>query len=319
MNIQFEGQINDRATQGILKQIVNSASVSDSFPSVRVYFNLPHKTKLDKNFFNILLLWEPKSVYPWQYRADVLEQFQHVISFSPWRATKYNLKNWVFHPYDFSAINHVHHKSNRDIAISMINAAKFSAGYTSNYGLRRKILKDLEVAGFDVKLYGSDWEMTKLEELRKRFAALRLSISAKERISLSETISQLFCKYSMYQGPVENKFEILSRSELALIVENDSDWITEKIFDAFICGAIPVFVGPQFNEYLPFLEKCIIRIPEGGKNIVQSLKNISPTEIQTKREAIRLVLSDATLFEEFDIDLVWKKVGRMICQEVYHS
>jgi hypothetical protein len=36
---------------------------------------------------------------------------------------------------------------------------------------------------------------------------------------------------------------------MSIVIENSSDYVSEKIFDSFSAGCIPIYVGPDLNEY----------------------------------------------------------------------
>ena len=313
MYINFSGNLNQESKKLITSEVEKRLSNLKIDTNFHIYFNLPVKNKLSPSEFNVLLLWEPQAVYPWQFRSDVLADFDLVVPFSPWRASHLQIENWVFHPYDFSHVNPASIKFvERDIYISMINAAKFGAGQTSNYGLRRKVIRKLFQEGIDIKLYGSDWNISRNMEIRKRFSAIRSSIVAGEKISISESLSSLFATYSMYSGQIPDKSSILSRSQLHLVIENDSDWVTEKIFDSFIHGAVPIYYGPEFKNFIPELEDCLIRIPSKEENIIKLVREISENVIVQKRRKISELLTNKPLINQFQKEQVWSKVGRII-------
>ncbi len=57
-----------------------------------------------------------------------------------------------------------------------------------------------------------------------------------------------------YFGPVGSKLDILKKYNFCLCIENQAinGYITEKIFDAFFSGSIPIYLGaPDINEYIP--------------------------------------------------------------------
>lgn len=58
----------------------------------------------------------------------------------------------------------------------------------------------------------------------------------------------------IYKGPCASKYEILKNYKFALCFENMqmSGYITEKIFDCFYAGTIPIYLGPSdMSEYVP--------------------------------------------------------------------
>jgi hypothetical protein len=42
--------------------------------------------------------------------------------------------------------------------------------------------------------------------------------------------------------------ELLNNSQFLIIVENSPDSLTEKIFDAFFCGVIPIYCGADLTK-----------------------------------------------------------------------
>ena len=69
-----------------------------------------------------------------------------------------------------------------------------------------------------------------------------------------------FKPFSFYKGPVINKNEILRQHKFSICYENARNYkgyITEKIFDCFFAGTVPVYWGaPNILEYVP--KDCFI-------------------------------------------------------------
>ena len=67
-------------------------------------------------------------------------------------------------------------------------------------------------------------------------------------------------KYSIYRGPVGEKLEVLSRYRFQICYENSyavPGYISEKIFDAFFAGCIPVYWGAvDVTDFIP--KECFI-------------------------------------------------------------
>ena len=54
--------------------------------------------------------------------------------------------------------------------------------------------------------------------------------------------------YATWRGPVDDKIELLTRARFCLAHENCRDlsgYVTEKLFDCFRAGCVPVYVGPK--------------------------------------------------------------------------
>lgn len=67
-------------------------------------------------------------------------------------------------------------------------------------------------------------------------------------------------KFSLYRGEVGEKLPILTQYKFQICYENSSSiqgYISEKIFDAFFAGCIPVYLGAEdVTDYIP--ENCFI-------------------------------------------------------------
>ncbi len=229
---------------------------------------------------------------PWQYQKANYSTFDLVIPMSGWRAQNLDLKEFAYHPYGFDGIKPITTNEGRTKRLVMINSAKFSSGCSSLYGLRRAASKKLFEIGVDYSLYGTNWHMSKIMEVRKRITSLKNSLLAREKVCFQEFISQLWYSYPEYKGWVENKFGVLSQFQLSLVIENEQDWVTEKVFDSLYAGAIPIYVGPDFSKEFPKLEACVIRANANTDDVVRKVKETSADQIESKQIAIREFLSD---------------------------
>ncbi len=93
-----------------------------------------------------------------------------------------------------------------------------------------------------------------------------------------------------WRGSVASKAKVLSRYTFAICFENMvlERWITEKIFDCFLAGTVPVYLGaPDITRWVP--EECFIdmRRFHGYEELRVHLKGLGPVEIQGYREAAR--------------------------------
>lgn len=57
-----------------------------------------------------------------------------------------------------------------------------------------------------------------------------------------------------YRGAVKNKIDVLKKYRFSLVFENTifKGYVTEKIFDAFFAGSVPIYFGaPDITDYIP--------------------------------------------------------------------
>jgi hypothetical protein len=75
-------------------------------------------------------------------------------------------------------------------------------------------------------------------------------IALKARAPLDfRTFRTAFLKPLNYLGSVEDKIQAMEEYQVALVIENSQEYITEKLFDAFFAGCIPVYVGPDLEKF----------------------------------------------------------------------
>ncbi|MDG6922481.1 MAG: hypothetical protein JRN67_04215 [Nitrososphaerota archaeon] len=94
-----------------------------------------------------------------------------------------------------------------------------------------------------------------------------------------------------YEGalPLEGKYDVLSKHNFALCFENCAipGYITEKIFDCFCCGTIPIYLGaPDVSDFIP--SNCFVdfRRFEGFAELRDYLSSLTKEDIQKFRDNI---------------------------------
>ena len=103
--------------------------------------------------------------------------------------------------------------------------------------------------------------------------------------------------FPSYQGGIAHKKEVLERTKFLICYENIAEqpgYITEKIFDAFFSGCVPVYWGASnILQYIP--QECFIdrKRFKDTKDLYRYLKGISETEYINYQKNIRkFLLSD---------------------------
>ena len=105
---------------------------------------------------------------------------------------------------------------------------------------------------------------------------------------------RLVAARKVYKGFSKSKSETLGKYKFALCFENSilKGWITEKIFDCFFAGTVPVYWGaPDVTDYIPenaFIDKRrYLKYPE----LLDYLKSLTEKDIQRYKENARDFLS----------------------------
>lgn len=106
--------------------------------------------------------------------------------------------------------------------------------------------------------------------------------------------------YPSYRGRVKSKRESYRNYKFALCYENARDfpgYITEKIFDSFFGGCVPVYLGaPNVTDYIPadtFIDKRNFKTYE---QLYDYLKNMSDKEYINYLEAIKIYVRSDKIY-----------------------
>jgi len=92
---------------------------------------------------------------------------------------------------------------------------------------------------------------------------------------------------SIYKGPCESKFEVLSSYEFCLCFENmDMDgYMTEKLFDCLYAGCIPIYYGdPNIADYIDSEIYLDFRNFNGWDDLVSYVMSMSKEDVKAMRD-----------------------------------
>lgn len=123
------------------------------------------------------------------------------------------------------------------------------------------------------------------------------SASSKVIRRVKRLATQLFHykPFPSYEGPIENKGRVYSKAKFSFCYENVAglpDYITEKIFDSFFWGCVPIYWGANtIDEHIP--KKCFIdrREFKDTSEVHRYLLSIKENEYQDYQKNISDFLS----------------------------
>lgn len=96
-----------------------------------------------------------------------------------------------------------------------------------------------------------------------------------------------------FRGEVRDKDDCLRRFRFALCIENTAfpGYISEKIFDAFFAGTIPVYLGaPDIEQYVPAEAFIDMRRFSGYETLVSYLESLGSQDSKHYRETAQAFL-----------------------------
>ena len=139
----------------------------------------------------------------------------------------------------------------------------------------------------DFDLYGVDWDIPVIP------TGLRGRLMRRMWKGLSRIVK--LSPFPSYRGRVEHKREVLSQTRYAICYENVRDlsgYITEKIFDCFFSGCVPVYWGASnITNYIP--ADCFIDRQKFADTaeVYRHLKKITEEEFRGYQQRIAAFLA----------------------------
>lgn len=209
--------------------------------------NMPKNMPVDKDK-SFIILSESEFIRPDNYDRNKHEYFNKVFT---WHDEFVDGKKYIKLNYAHKFPNTITAGFNRKLC-HLISANKKPPHSISNdlYSKRVDAIRWFEKykpADFD--LYGVGWD-------KMAFSSSKIAKLMKKVSPLNKIANALFFKeYSSYRGKVDNKKEAMQKYKFSICFENAKNipgYITEKIFDSFFSGCIPIYWGANnIQQYIP--------------------------------------------------------------------
>ena len=300
-----------------------------------------HNPKMYRDFLRqggspektILILLEPFAVYPSQYSSKVLNSYSLV--FAPGNPNFRDL-NGHFVPWPYELIpnplrppqSHLNLKlqiernvrdglfryenwSQRAQLITLINANKVSPAKNENYGLRR--LYAHQIPSHLLSVYGDLWQSSLIEKVVQRLKVIFFSIKAAYFPAIRSVYGNLHWGFKTAKGSTDDKQVILRASKFSIVIENDSSYMSEKLFDVMANGCIPIYFGLNPKEAL-VPENVLIHLPNYPEQLVPILSQLSALDIQQYLTNIENFITSSRFIDSWDKKAVYEQIASAIAQ-----
>ena len=261
--------------------LVSKESSGSRSPDLEIHLNV-WKTKNSK-WPKFAILTETDFIHPDNSDMDQLKKYDHLFSWNPilvdiGLATKIQFS----HPMGKGIIDGF---VKRDKFVVLFGSNRSLRGWHPKndlYSERVKTIRWFEHnAPDDFFLYGRKWDLS--GRLPTRFGALVHSLEKKLPFN--------YQPFPSWKGVILNKQDVLINSRFSIVYENVKGlkgYITEKIFDAFTAGNIPIYWGAEdIDDYIP--RKCFIdrRNFSNHEDLYKFLKNMSEEEYLNYQRCIK--------------------------------
>jgi hypothetical protein len=224
-----------------------------------------------------LVMYECPQILPEMHLKSTLENYGKIYSASPEWAKEYS--PFVF-KYGFHLEVEVTPKPLflRKFQFGLVQRNKYSCIKGELYSLRRQVVINCSKNNLPLALRGSGWNKSLMRVLFEylkilRFYSMRIAFSNLKILPKSNMTKNRFENF-----PINDKQEFLREVSVAIIIENGSNYVSEKIFDCFRAGAVPIYVGPDFKPYgIP--ENTVIRATADVESIIGIMKKIKEYDL----------------------------------------
>ena len=314
-------------------------TLEDDISAANCLIAINHDSKAMRDFLRaggkienaILIRLEPAAVYPAQYLARIERQYGKI--FTP-GSTKTNKKSILAWPYYYNSNplrpdkKHFELKTitsrlkdadiydpnkwrNRRFVLTLIASNKVSAISSNNYQLRRELAQSLPKSILTV--YGGLWDATLFERVKHRLSVLKSATGSGVSPNLFQIYGNLLRKYKTTAGTIEDKHQITQESKFSLVIENDCNYVSEKLVDALLGGSIPIYIGGNFSA-LSIPEEAVVTGISDAQAISNFVANISDDEVLRYLFAAQQWLASPDFYENWSGDKVYSKIAVEINQ-----
>ena len=215
----------------------------------------------------VLIMFECKQILPEMHKPEVLSQYGLIFSPSPYWAKGFNPV--MFHyPVHLEKPASVSPLSTRKYQFGIVQRNNLSCIKGELYSLRRQLIRNF--AG-DLQVRGEGWNKSKLLQVYNYCKLVRYYL---RNLKLTEVnlVPRHLIKDSRFL-PVVDKQEFLESVKVAIIIENGSGYVSEKLFDCFRAGTVPIYVGPSLSLFgVP--EECVIRSNPKVEDLIEVMNSI---------------------------------------------
>lgn len=202
----------------------------------------------------ILIATEPVTVNPIQFSPAVSAKFSRVVvpsEKSPKNENTIVAEGGYFNPMRYPTL---YANDGARAGCAIINENKFSFVKESNYLLRSKFITMALGSKLTLTVAGLNWTRGLLWTSMK--LAHHFLIAARAR-RVHFRIGEVFSAFhfsllrkrvaEIWAGVVPDNVAFLSKFKVAIVIENESSYVSEKLHAALVAGCQCVYVGPNLN------------------------------------------------------------------------
>ena len=245
-----------------------------------------------------LIANEPEVVIPEHGKTSVRRKFDKVLLVGR-PGSPVQLK-W---PQTWSSVSENEVRMNRAV---LINADKWSFVSGQLYWLRAGLVSGSEL----VDTFGGGWNRPNVIRLLHRAVDYARAFRSL-RFPSHKGLRHIFARPRAWMGTVPDKLVAMERYKVAVVIENSVELMTEKIFDAWFAGCIPVYVGPDLESF-GLDARFAVKAEPNIAAVEKAIQSAIEIDGQAFREELRGFVRAADLRQQWNANSALKAILRAI-------
>ena len=243
-----------------------------------MFYSIVKQTKKEQR---ILIIAEPEVVNPRSYIVKYHKYFGKIATWNTSLINEYGYSQYCY-PQPVPSKSYIKDYKQKKFC-TIICGNKTSAEKNELYSDRRKIIDYLENSTYEFDLYGFGWEKEGLKN---------------------------------YKGTTAHKLETLSNYKYCICYENMCNthgYITEKIFDCFFSGTIPIYWGADdIEDYIP--ASCYIdrRAFDTDASLLDYINQIQESEYNSYINSAKKYLKSDKFNNTFSVNAYIANMKKLI-------
>jgi len=278
-------------------QIVSEPSKCDLYLAIDLVDSIFLNNFYNHKFPKVLIRQEPRIVLPLTYMDKNTINFDHIIDIGKPKSSPHTVLNW---PQDLTS--YLKNPKTKNDRVVIVNSNLLSLGRGENYSLRRQAINNI----MDLDLYGYQWNNSLVRKLHTFSIELKKYTFQVKDLKI-QGIRNYFRHFDNYLGEIEDKRMVISMYKYCLVIENSSEYLSEKIFDALLSGCIPIYIGPDLNSYEIPRFLYLQAEPNIG-DIRSKINEAKKINYEEWRESLDIWLADPKTYENWSKDLFVSKI-----------
>ena len=237
----------------------------------------------NSNIPKFAILTENEYIHPSNSNINLLKKYDHIFSWNPdLIKLGFASKIQIAHPLGKGIVDGY---KNRDQLLVLFGSNRSFRGWHPKKNLYSERVTSIRwferYAPNDFALYGKKWNLS--GRLPTRLGAIIHSLEKKMPFKRFP--------FPSWRGEILNKQDVLLKSRFSITYENIqgiNGYITEKIFDAFVAGNVPIYWGaPDISNHIPM--ECFIDRREfsNHRKLYNFIKNMSEQQYMYYQEKIK--------------------------------